>query len=131
MTLHVRRPPQWRDSDGGVFPDALIRAINDDIEMARDLCGRPEHAALAKSDFFFQALESADDASDGGTSVAGISSEGQVQRSGSDTSIDHWRPPVRSHIPRPPALTHSHPTGNGRSDGRDYVRAETHVQWSK
>lgn len=73
--------------------DALIRAINDDIETAGDLCGRAEHAALAKADFFFQSLESADDVTGGGPSAVsgggGGSSASQVVRSGSDTSIEH------------------------------------------
>ncbi|KAF0297653.1 hypothetical protein FJT64_004864 [Amphibalanus amphitrite] len=67
------------------FPEALIRAINDDIEMARELCARPEHAALAKADFFYQTGDGTEGDSDG----PGGSSVGRVERSGSDTSIDH------------------------------------------
>ncbi|XP_043225083.1 riboflavin kinase-like [Amphibalanus amphitrite] len=65
--------------------EALIRAINDDIEMARELCARPEHAALAKADFFYQTGDGTEGDSDG----PGGSSVGRVERSGSDTSIDH------------------------------------------
>ena len=59
--------------------------------MARELCSRPENAALAKDDFFFQTLESGEDAANGGPSSVGdgSSSGSQVVRSGSDTSIDH------------------------------------------
>ena len=72
------------------FPEALIRAINDDIEMARELCARPEHAALAKDDFFYQAVDAAEEAPDGGPSGwASPPAESQVVRSGSDASIDH------------------------------------------
>ncbi|XP_037069155.1 riboflavin kinase-like [Pollicipes pollicipes] len=67
--------------------DELIRAINDDIDVAAELCARPENAALAKDDFFFQSLAST---SSGETSDRTTSPEESViVRSDSEGSIEH------------------------------------------